>query len=71
VHRDDKAVRPTSFGVVFTDNSGERVRELTHERGAISRLREPHFGIEPERGERLAGLRRPVDERARLPNEPL
>jgi len=60
VHRDDKAVRPTSFGVIFTDNSGERVRELTHERGAVSRLGEPHFGIEPERGERLVGPRRPL-----------
>ena len=35
VHRDDEAVRPTSFGLVFADKPGERVRELTHERGAI------------------------------------
>src|ERR1700722_3324381 len=70
VHRDDEAVRPTGFGMVFTDNSGERVRELTQERGAVGWPGEPHFGIEPERGERLAGPRRPVDERAGLPHEP-
>ena len=56
--------------MIFTDNLGDGVRQLTNERGAVGWLGEPHFGIEPERGERLVGPRRPVDERACLPHEP-
>ena len=70
MHRDDEAVRPTGFSVVFADESGDRVGELTDERGTVGRLREPHFGIEPERGEWLVDPSRPADERASVPHEP-
>src|SRR3984957_15214769 len=70
VDGDDEAVWPAGFCVIFADDSGERIGELADERGAVGRLREPHLGIEPERGEGLFGQRRAVDERARLPNEP-
>jgi hypothetical protein len=60
VHRDDEAVRSPRFGVVSADDPGERVGELGQAGGAISRCREPHLGIDPERGERLLGRAAPL-----------